>query len=58
MDEFPQQEFSKARELYLFEATDLDDYECPDCGAHFHPVNLGQAVDWALGHECLEGSDA
>ncbi len=47
-------ETSSTNNLYLFafgedESNRLD---CPDCAAFCAPVNLGEAVDWALGHKC------
>ena len=28
---------------------------CPRCGRDSFPDNLGEAIDWALGHECGDG---
>ena len=50
----PRHPFTTEQELHLFEFTDLDDLECPDCGEHSSPANLGNAVDWALGHKYVE----
>ena len=52
----PRQGFSVANELYLF-PLDMCEITCPDCGRTSYPDDLGQAVDWALGHKCKENPD-
>lgn len=51
----PRHEFTEANSLHSF-ALDEDTtvlLYCPDdCGASCIPANLGEAVDWALGHKC------
>jgi hypothetical protein len=52
------QKFSDANGLHLFsfEEDFTPHLDCPDdCGAYCEPADLGEAVDWALGHKC--GSD-
>jgi hypothetical protein len=51
-------EFTEANDLRLFsfEEDFTPHLDCPgDCGAYCEPADLGEAVDWALGHKC--GSD-
>lgn len=51
----PRHEFTEANKLHAF-PFDEDDmprlYCADDCGAFCEPANLGEAVDWALGHKC------
>ena len=51
----PRHEFTAANQLHLF-VFDEDwgkRLDCPDdCGAFCEAANLGEAVDWALGHKC------
>jgi hypothetical protein len=47
----PVQQFTTDNELYLF-LLDMCEITCPDCSAAYYPDSLGEAVDWALGHEC------
>lgn len=28
---------------------------CPDCDGTLYPSDLGEALDWALGHNCVRG---
>jgi hypothetical protein len=56
----PRHEFTEANQLHLFpfDEDDTPRLDCPDdCGAFCEPANLGEAVDWALGHKC-EDQDA
>ena len=51
----PRHEFTAANELHLFpfDEDDLPRLDCPnDCGSFCEPANLGEMVDWALGHKC------
>jgi hypothetical protein len=51
----PRHEFTVANELHLFpfDEDDARRLDCPeDCGSFCEPANLGEAVDWALGHKC------
>lgn len=56
----PRQEFAETNHLYAF-TFDEDfraDLYCPDdCGAFCTAENLGEMVDWAVGHQCAEGAD-
>lgn len=47
----PRHEFSVANELYLF-PLDMCQITCPDCERTAYPDDLGEALDWALGHKC------
>jgi hypothetical protein len=52
----PRHEFTEANELHLF-TFDEDltaQMDCPGCGAFCVPAHLGEALDWALGHECAD----
>lgn len=48
----PRHEFTAEHELNLF-PLDMAEIRCPDCDQTAYPDNLGEAVDWALGHECV-----
>ena len=51
----PRHEFTAANELHLFTFDEdaLSRLDCPnECGTYCEPANLGEAVDWALGHKC------
>ena len=51
----PRHEFTTANDLHMFPFDEdaLPQLDCPDdCGASCDPANLGEAVDWALGHKC------
>jgi hypothetical protein len=50
----PRHEFTEANELHLFPFDDAATarLDCQDCDAFCNPENLGEAVDWALGHKC------
>jgi hypothetical protein len=51
----PRHEFTAANQLeaFAFGENDNAGLRCPDdCGAFCEPANLGEAVDWALGHKC------
>jgi hypothetical protein len=47
----PRHEFTAAHELHLF-PLDMCEIACPDCEQTSYPDDLGEAVDWALGHQC------
>lgn len=51
----PRHEFTEANKLHWF-AFDGDwtaRLDCAyECGAYCEPGDLGEAVDWALGHKC------
>ena len=41
--------------LHAFDADEVGgEFRCPDCPEFYEPQNLGDAVDWALGHKCIE----
>ena len=44
-------EFTAEHELHLF-PLDMAEITCPDCEATMYPSDLGEALDWALGHDC------
>ena len=50
----PRHEFTEANDLHLipFDEDATARLDCPDCEAICNPGNLGEAVDWALGHKC------
>ena len=53
----PRHEFTEANELHLFtfDEDDTPRLDCPDdCGMFCNPADLGEAIDWALGHKCAE----
>jgi hypothetical protein len=50
--QIPRQEFTAQHELNLF-PLDMCEITCPDCERTAYPSDLGEAVDWALGHQCL-----
>jgi len=57
----PRHEFTEANSLHMFPFDEIDTprLDCPDdCGAFCNPGDLGEAVDWALGHKCSETTDA
>lgn len=57
----PRHEFTEANNLHWF-AFDGDwtaRLDCPgECGAYCEPGDLGEAVDWALGHKCSDAGEA
>ena len=51
----PRHEFTEANDLHSFPFDeDMTVWlDCPDeCGSSCEPANVGEAVDWALGHKC------
>jgi hypothetical protein len=56
----PRHEFTGANSLHLFtfdEDAMSSRLDCPDdCGRFCEPANLGEALDWALGHKCREAA--
>lgn len=47
--------FTAANRLHLFtfDPDELSQLVCPDdCGSFCEPADLGEALDWALGHKC------
>lgn len=57
----PRHEFTGANQLHLFpfDEDDTPRLDCPDdCGAFCNPGDLGEALDWALGHKCGPDQDA
>jgi len=55
----PRHEFTEANKLHAFPFDEdaMARLDCPDdyCDAYCEPGNLGEAVDWALGHKCEPG---
>jgi hypothetical protein len=54
-DPIPRHEFTVANDLHSFpfDEDNLPRLGCPDeCGRFCEPANLGEMVDWALGHKC------
>ena len=47
----PRHPFSAEHELNLF-PLDMCEIRCPDCDRTACPDDLGEALDWALGHDC------
>jgi hypothetical protein len=55
----PRHEFTEANGLhsFLFDEDFPPTLDCPDdCGSSCQPSNLGELVDWALGHKCAEAA--
>jgi hypothetical protein len=50
--DIPRHEFTAEHELHLF-PIDMAEIACPDCEATYYPSDLGEALDWALGHACV-----
>ena len=51
-EDIPRHEFTAEHELHLF-PLDMAEITCPDCEATMYPDDLGEALDWALGHACV-----
>lgn len=51
----PKHWFSLANDLQLF-PLDMCEIRCPDCDRTAYPDDLGEALDWALGHACVDGT--
>ena len=47
----PRHKFTVANHLHRF-PLDMAEITCPDCSATSYPDDLGEALDWALGHQC------
>ncbi len=43
--------FTAANHLHRF-PLDMAEITCPDCSQTSYPDDLGEALDWALGHQC------
>lgn len=47
----PRHKFTAAYHLHRF-PLDMAMITCPDCDGALYPSDLGEALDWALGHQC------
>ena len=56
-EKIPRHKFTTAYHLHRF-PLDMAEITCPDCSATSYPDDLGEALDWALGHQCAFPEDA
>jgi len=46
------QDFPQMHQLHYF-LFEEGEFRCHFCFERFDPQNLGDAIDWALGHDCV-----